>query len=257
MIDEAIRQIVEPNQGKMINIPDKEGWYRRGSVVMGIRPRDLGRPDWAPNSRFPDEMYWKFLNWWCVVFRAVDDPGGGVIEVRGMADLFKWDKDWQLLKPPSNSMGWGAYYADYFAYIPGRDLPEGNDSVYQNNSSVSVRIKDGTCAHWMSSNNLIDVPNIQDLEGYIATCEARLDPARSNPNAKLLFQAGADAKPAQASSSQNGLPWYPGIAVASTQWVTKEWKRFSLVPVEGAGVAYSGAKVMTRDFLYANPPPLT
>jgi len=204
MIDEAIRQIVEPNQGKMINIPDKEGWYRRGSVVMGIRPRDLGRPDWAPNSRFPDEMFWPFFNWWCVVFREVGDPGGGVVQVRRMDDQFKWDKDWVRLKEPSNKIGWGAYYKDHFEYWPGRDLPEGGDSVYQDADSVSVRVKDGTCAHFMSGSNLIQVPNVELLEGYLATCEVRLDPERSNPDAKLLFQAGADAKPAAASSQQNG-----------------------------------------------------
>lgn len=223
-IDEAIRQMRDPNQGLVANINNnKPGWYSRGQVMMGGHLSEEGAPSWAPvtGERLPDGgfPFYPNMNFWGVIFSEVgNEVDDGLVEIadQEIQVLYRSLKAWRRIGPKNAFMIWGEHFqADMISpFNPARKIWR-QPGTY--GGSMAFTVPRQGSPHWIDGTGQFRVESPHDVMAVMIKMRARIDP-RGNPNLKVLCHVGADSKPEQK------LQYYPGIAVSSVQKLTREWR---------------------------------
>ena len=130
--------------------------------------------------------------------------------------------------------------------------PAKREKVYGFGTSVKMQPKEDKVAHW-GSKQILSVPSPESIRAVLISVEARIS-EKSDPNAKLGIQVGADWKFSDESPAEHPL-WYPGAGLSGVQRLTKDWARYYFVSVEGIQDAMPERAISVEKF-YSTVVPL-
>ena len=243
------------------------GQFNGGSVVLGGRasydpPADWyylgykrdGMTDEQAKELFDSQRgkYLDRMDPWGVVMEMQDNKAKNAwFDVRNMQAFVLRENEttWENLINDPVAVDWIDYFeGNMYGWIK----PAKREKVYGFGTSVKMQPKEDKVAHW-GSKQILSVPSPESIRAVLISVEARIS-EKSDPNAKLGIQVGADWKFSDESPAEHPL-WYPGAGLSGVQRLTKDWARYYFVSVEGIQDAMPERAISVEKF-YSTVVPL-
>ncbi len=243
------------------------GQFNGGSVVLGGRASYDPPADWYylgyKRDGMTDEQAKELFDSQRGKYLDRMDPWGVVMEMQDNKAKNAWFdvRNMQAFVLRENETTWENLINDPLA-VDWIDYFEGNmygwigqaerEKVYGFGTSVKMRPKEDKVAHW-GSKQILSVPSPESIRAVLISVEARIS-EKSDPNAKLGIQVGADWKFSDESPAEHPL-WYPGAGLSGVQRLTKDWARYYFISVEGIQDAMP-ERAISKDKFYSTVVPL-
>lgn len=258
MVTRLMRTANGLNEGPIANVDTNAGGWRSGSgIALGKIWYPTPQPtDWNWPTGNGAGQWWRYFYPWGVIYTEDGNTAtDGWVELRNMEwqVLYRNDTMWTAHQPVTQSVGWGNIFADDMITDTGVAITRrpGASGIGE-----SIKLPLTGSPHFTFGLPVISVPNVENIESVIVTCEYRIDP-RGDQHVKALVMVSGDPKYTNQGNAADGVPWYPGVGPSAAMRATTSWQRVTSCPTDEGRIDRGlESRVCDADLVRAYPPRL-